>query len=812
MRLSRQLLRSTPFLTRAKPVSGKVSHFRSRTDLKGGSSNSSKSPDSVGDGASAHLRHIFDDQKYFNSFTKSAAETSGKVSSLPAIFSFRRSGLFCNDNLSTPHGLIDFSKNSLREAKSLVESMLHDVKSDPAGRLSYINKLDQLSDILCRVIDVAEFIRVAHPSQKWVNAAQQTHEIMFEYMNQLNTNVELYENLRDILSDSSVTAQLTEEEIQVGEYLKQDFERSGIHMNPSARNNFVAITQEISLLGSRFNNEIHNLKSYWCEIPRYEFEQLEDSNLKKEILGYQSKAPPSKHSSQTISIPLVGHIPFTILTTCSIESIRREIWISLHNSSDEQIATLNNFLKYRATLAKMLGYKSFSHYQLEHKMAKNPENVVTFLTNLQKSLREKGVTEEIKKLYQYREDSTISQVQKASTEDIIDGVKPWDRDYLLEKLQKASNKNLEELENINEYLSVGTIVAGLSELFKSIYNVEFVPVATLKGETWDQNQVRKVAVVDDSTKKKLGFLYLDFWSPKVLPSHFTIVCSRKLNLDIKSETKDKMRQLVQLDEDETSQLPVISLICNFQKSNDGHIGRFAGVENEKPTLLSLNQVDTVFHEMGHAMHSMIGRTDLHNLSGTRCATDFVELPSVLMESFSKDPRVLCKIAKHYETGEPLSPKLLAQHQTQKVMLDECETYMQSKMAMLDQVLHSEDVVRTISEDFANFDSTPIYHSLESKLKVFADTWSTWHGKFPHLFSYGAVYYSYLLDRAIAEKIWNGLFAHDPWSREAGEKYKNSILKWGGTRDPWECLADALENDELSKGDSRAMEIIGKDSL
>lgn len=116
-----------------------------------------------------------------------------------------------------------------------------------------------MSDTLCRVIDVAEFIRIVHPSSNWTNAAQQTHEILFEYMNQLNTNVELYTNLIEVLNDQLITSQLTEEEIKVGEYLKQDFERSGIHMDPETRNNFVAITQEISLLGSHFNNEINNL-------------------------------------------------------------------------------------------------------------------------------------------------------------------------------------------------------------------------------------------------------------------------------------------------------------------------------------------------------------------------------------------------------------------------------------------------------------------------------------------------------------------------------------------------------------------------
>lgn len=755
----------------------------------------------ISDDSHDHLRRVFDSQRYFNFFNSENAfvfQNSG-------LFSGPKVGLFNNQELTTPHGLVAFSKSSLKVAKELVASMIDEAKSSKAGRIEYIKKLDQLSDILCRVIDVAEFVRVSHPSQRWVNAAQQTHEIMFEYMNVLNTTVELYEILLDILDDPQITRNLTEEEIQVGEYLKQDFERSGIAMDPQTRDNFVSITQQISLLGSQFNNEVQALDSLWCEVPRDLFNTIENKDLKAEILSFQSSAP-SKHPSSVL-IPLMGHIPSSLLLTCKSELVRKSVWIALHNSSKSQMSTLNDFVKYRALLAHMLGYRSFAHYQLEHKMAKTPENVITFLSNLQKGLISKkdGVVDEIKKLYDLKEDFDPN----ASAEDIISGVKPWDRDYLLSKLELSRTDVTESTENISEYLSVGTIISGLSQLFESIYNVKLVPVATLKGETWDQTQVRKLKVYDQSLEKTLGYLYLDFWSPKVLPSHFTIVCLRKLNTDIGTESPAVMRRMVHLDEKEKHQLPVIFLACNFLRPTDTTIGRFAGIENDKPTLLTLEQVDTIFHEMGHAMHSMIGRTDLHNLSGTRCLTDFVELPSVLMESFSRDPRVLCRIAKHYETDQPLSEEVLKQHQSRRVILDECETFMQSKMALLDQVLHSEDVVRFLAQDGdKDFDSTAVYHSLESKLKVFADMWLTWHGKFPHLFSYGAVYYSYLLDRAIAEKIWKGLFAEDPWSRSAGEKYRESVLKWGGTRDPWECLADALNNKELAKGDSRAMEIIG----
>ncbi|KAG5419656.1 OCT1 [Candida metapsilosis] len=729
-----------------------------------------------------NLTKIFDDQEYFDTFNHNSSYK------LPFSFKKSESGLFKNELLKNPSGLVDFSKQSLADAKALVQEMLNNKTEQ--GKLDYIKKLDQLSDILCRVIDVAEFIRIVHPSSKWINAAQKTHEILFEYMNQLNTNVELYTTLVDVLNDSSVTSQLTEEEIKVGEYLKQDFERSGIHMDPDTRNNFVAITQEISLLGSHFNNEINTLDSYWCPITVGDFEGIEDPSIKKEILSLQSKYN-GKRVENECYVPLFARIPYAILTKCKSSELRRKVWLALHNASTESINILDRIVSYRALLSQMLGYKSYAHYQLEHKMAKSPENVMAFLKNIQQSLGNSSVLSELKLLSEFKDEK----VEYKDDASLIDSIKPWDRDFLVSRMQEHKQQDISLQTKISEYFSVGTVIAGLSKLFESLYNVSFVSEATTQGEVWEKSQVRKLKVIDNRSNQTLGYLYLDFWSQKVMPSHFTITCSRRIH---SWENESDYKKKVQLDGD--YQLPVVSLVCNF-RNNFG----------KGPTLLSLDQVDTIFHEMGHAMHSMIGRTELHNLSGTRCATDFVEIPSVLMESFSKDLRVLAKVGKHYQTGEPIPQSLLQQAHQDKNTLSACETFMQSKMATLDQKLHNAEIVEKLATGMNEINSTEIYHSVESELKVLADKWSTWHGKFPHLFSYGAVYYSYLLDRAIAEKLWRGLFEEDPWSQEAGSKYRDCILKWGGTKDPWLCLADALGVEELKEGNSNAMELIGRDS-
>lgn len=202
---------------------------------------------------------------------------------------------------------------------------------------------------------------------------------------------------------------------------------------------------------------------------------------------------------------------------------------------------------------------------------------------------------------------------------------------------------------------------------------------------------------------------------------------------------------------------------------------------------------------------MLGRTEYHNVSGTRCATDFVELPSILMESFVSSTSVLPLFARHYKTDRPLPASQFETHLHLSGSLNALETNSQIMMAILDQVYHSPE-----ARARAGIDTTEIYQKLQSELGVIPPVPGTaWQTQFGHLYGYGATYYSYLFDRAIAKKVWAGVFADEPLSREGGERFKEEVLRWGGGKDPWEMIGELLKDEELAKGDRRAMEKVGK---
>lgn len=709
------------------------------------------------------LRRSFDDTNYWTNVN--IPDGTQKIT-----------GLFNNPYLTSPQGLRAFSKESLTIARKIANLLKEDNTLE--GYTNYILRLDQLSDTLCRIIDLCEFIRSSHPDKGFLQAAQTCHEEMFEFMNLLNTDIHLYDRLLNVLTNQEILSRLSEEEIKVGNLLLEDFKKSGIQMNSETREQFIQLSQEISVIGQDFLNNAPYVASDYIKIKCKDMDSLEMSSeflqeLQKDISGRYYK------------IPTYGPLAYAFLVNCPVEEFRKELWKEMYSCTEEQINRLKTLLGLRNSLATLMGKNNFAEYQQEGKMARKPEEVNKFLNSLVMSLKH-NVAKELKPLAEMKLIEMNSR-ETLSENRIFELVRPWDRDYL----SKFTRENLFDFSKLSEYFSLGTVMQGLSELFSNLYGIKFQPVVAEQGEVWSKD-VRRINVISEDDGL-IGIIYCDLFErdgKATNPAHFTICCSRE------TYPLEDDFSTVQTGISKTGkkfQLPVISLICNFRynKRNDGNL----------LCLLKMPEVETLFHEMGHAIHSMLGRTKLQNLSGTRCVTDFVEIPSILMEYFAKDKTVLQKIGKHYKTQDSVPKSLIKKYQTESDYLDKCEMYTQAKMALLDQRLYGDS-------DIENFDIVDIYHNLEENLQIFIDNKSNWCGRFGHLFGYGAMYYSYLFDRAIASKIWDSLFENDPYSRENGMILKEQLLKWGGSKEPWQCISDVLQAPELAIGGSKAMEYVG----
>ena len=738
------------------------------------------------------LRQSFNSPDVWKDFSGKARQRYGSESA----------GLFQNRYLTRPEGFQEFADVTLQKCRKLVAAVLG--YSTLEGYKRVARDLDRLSDLLCRVIDLSDFVRSVHPDRRVQMAATQAYSLMFEYMNVLNTTPGLEAQLKKAASIPEVWESWSEEEQTVANILLKDFSKSAIELPEDKRQAFVDISNDVAQVGTEFVEAM---------APETPFLRFASSKLK----GMDPLVVRQLTKWGTASIPTAGMPAMLALRTVEDADTRREIYMANRTSARDQIERLEQMLTQRAELAKLAGYESHAHMTLSDKMAKTPEAVVSFLDALAQDNAPR-VADEMRDLLDLRRGDAHGNVMS-------DELNAWDKDYYTGRLMSSMASRARTPDQLSAYFSLGTVMQGLSRLFNRLYGIRLVPREPLPGETWNSD-VRRLDVIDDH-EGHIAVIYCDLFeragkSPN--PAHFTLRCSRKISAEemqeaatISSEKSSIFATAQEAVNDGLAtnnnrrdgnalyQLPTIALICDFALPTPSY--------SQRPALLSYREVSTLFHEMGHALHSICGRTALQNVAGTRCATDFAELPSVLMESFAAAPEVLALYARHWETDAPLDPARVQERVEIDRRMQGAEIEGQVLLGMLDQRYHSSLPLQWPAGSVG--ESTKAYHDVWREYSSVPEPAGTsWQGFFGHLFGYGATYYSYLFDRAIAGKIWRDVFqrteggAVDP---AAGARFREEVLRWGGGRDGWQCIAGALGEKDgvLAEGGKGAMEKVGR---
>ena len=627
-----------------------------------------------------------------------------------------------------------------------------------------VQDLDLLSDLLCRVIDVCDFVRATHPNSKFVDAATECYQRVYEYMNVLNTTTGLHTSLSRALADPAIYAEFSDEEKTVAKILMIDFEKSGINLPDKARKRFVELSNDIAELGTHFVNGMR---------PETKVMSFPSSRLR----GMDAMVVQQLTRRGKVSLPMVGMPVAHALRTVHDPEVRRDLYLAHRTSAKKQLDLLEALLTSRAELAKLVEAESYADMTLATKMAGSPKAVNQFLDSI-------GTA-----------NAPALAAETAQLEAIKGGaLEPWDKDYYSTRLLASKRSLQKNSDLLSHYFSLGRVIQGLSRLFTSLYGLRFVPVPPSPGETWDP-AVRRLDVHSDAapaSSPRIAVIYFDLFArpgKNPNPAHFTLRCSRRISTEEEAScppqypphdgmpsTRDASGTL--------HQLPTVTLICDFPHPT-----------HNTPPLLSLRDLQTLFHEMGHALHSILGRTALHNVAGTRCATDFAELPSVLMEHFAGSEQVLGLFARHYQTDTALPYGLVAERLKRDALLAASDTAQQVLLSRLDQRLHCLTADRPAN-------AVQVWQELAGEN-------TSWLGFFGHLYGYGGTYYSYLFDRAIAARVWREVFKGKELEREGGERWARECLRWGGARNGWECVAGALGQEELREGGERAMGVVGR---
>uniref|UniRef100_A0A6Q2ZEW0 Mitochondrial intermediate peptidase n=1 Tax=Esox lucius TaxID=8010 RepID=A0A6Q2ZEW0_ESOLU len=608
-------------------------------------------------------------------------------------------GLFGVPELSSPAGFKVAQQKALRKTELLVATAC----SNPPGALT-VETFDQLSDSLCKVADLADFVKVGHPDPAFRKAAEKACINIGTAVEKLNTNVDLCMSLKKLLENKEVLETLDPDTRKVAELLMFDFEISGVHLDESKRGK--AVSLNVNLLD--LNNEF-----------------LNGSLLPNRI---EKKALP-EHIRHLFSIDGKSIQIGSLHADSPNELVREAAYKIFLYPNSSLLHCLDDLLACRNELAKLVGYETFAHRALKRTMVETPETVMKFLELLTVKLSDRTA-----------KDFNLMRDMKMKMNSRRDSENKWLSVYVF-----VCRYNIDS-SLYSPYFSLGACMGGLNMLFSQLLGVSFQNEQPMAGEVWSED-VRKLAVFHE-TEGLLGYIYCDFFRRPDKPHqdcHFTIQGGR-------------------LKEDGEYQHPLVVLMLSLPPPT-----------HSTPTLLTPGMMENLFHEMGHAMHSMLGRTRYQHVTGTRCSTDFAEVPSVLMEFFATDHQVVRKFARHYQTGQPLPKTLLSCLCESKRICGAADTQLQIFYAALDQVYHGKpqnrsttDILKEMQEKFYGLPYVPN---------------TAWQLRFSHLIGYGAKYYSYLMSRAIASMIWRQCFQKDPFNREMGERYRREMLAHGGIKEP-----------------------------
>lgn len=606
------------------------------------------------------------------------------------------------------------------KCKNVTEELIEEA-TKPHRKRKMVEIFDDLSNSLCKVADLAEFIRLAHSSATYAKAAESACCAVSGLVERLNTDIDLYNSLENVVKNGD-TIQTNDTDDHVAKLFLFDFEQSGIHLGETDRNKIVSLNDFILQLGQQF---VAGTTS-----PRTIKLNLVPDFVKNVFVCDGENITVSGLHGDSIN-PIVRELAYRIFLQPEMRQ--------------EQL--LQKLTQARNALAVTCGFETYANKALNGSLMQTPNAVMEFLNKLSANIKEKAAL-----------DFHVMNTMKIQDYSNFGDLAPWDVPYYTQKIKRENFKVTSS--EYSPYFSLGACMEGLSNIFSSLYGIRLEDVPLQPGEVW-VSDVYKLAVIHES-EGLLGYIYCDFYERRGKPNqdcHFTIQGGKSLP-------------------NNEYQYPIVVLMLNLPMP-----------KWSCPCLLTPSMLDNLFHEMGHAMHSMLGRTTYQHVTGTRCSTDFAEVPSVLMEYFAADPRVLKTFAKHFQTNETIPDEMLQRLCGSKHLFMASETQLQIFYSALDQKYHAGPLkgsTMDVIEEVQNH-----YYGLPYVKNT------AWQLRFSHLVGYGAKYYSYLVSKALASWIWQSYFEKNPFSRSYGERYRRECLAHGGGKPPWHMVADFLEKEPTS---------------
>ena len=644
---------------------------------------------------------------------------------------------------------IDFKSLSADHIRQAADSVIAHARGEfqhlyaiPDGERTFRNTLLRMDDILNdvgRVSSVIYLMGNTHTDSLIRNTALETHTVIDKYLNELS----LDENLYQAVKAFAQTAEAQKLEGYREKFLREtieNFERNGFALPKEDRDKLKEIKDAISETGNAFNKNIAAHQDHLL---------LEEKDLEGLPDDYK-KARKQDDGKYKVDLSYPSYIPF--MKYSSSDAARKQLFMKYNNRAvPENLDMLQELLRKRQEMAKLLGYQSYAEWRLEDRMARQPDVVWDFASTLKESVAAKAAQD-------YEE---LLQLKPESAGDVI---QPWETAYLnnilLEEKYQLDN------EKVKEYCPLDNVLDGLFKITQTLFGVTYREIEN--ANVWHP-EVRAFEVMDGD--RLVGRFYLDLFPRENKFSH--AACFGMI--------KGKMTPL-------GYQVPNATLVCNFPPPSEN-----------RPSLMPHDQAETLFHEFGHVLHQMLTTAELYAQSGTSVARDFVEAPSQIFENWVWNYESLELFAHHYETGEVLPPalfeKMIAARNVGSGLFVENQLY----YGLIDMTLHDK------YDPYGEKTTNEVVAELKKEITRFPHIDGThFHAAFGHLNGYGAGYYGYLWSRVYAEDMFSIFEENGILNQETGMRYRNIILAKGSSEEPMDLVKEFLGRESNNEAFMRSL--------
>ncbi len=672
----------------------------------------------------------------------SLAQTSGGSSQNPLL-----------QKSSLPFGAPDFSKIKETDYLPAIEAGIKNQRENIQKIVSNKQKPNFKNTILAyensgilldRVTSVFFGLTSAHKTPGIAETQKKVSPMLTELENEISFNKQLFERIKYVYDNEY--NKLKGEDKRLTEVVYKGFVRSGALLSDDNMERMKQINSRLSDLQQQWGNLLPaatNAAVVWVN-SKEELAGLSDADIaqcKKDAESRGGKAP--------YCIVIVNTTQQAILTNLDNRELRRKVYEASIHRADATNPEFNTFnivteiAKLRAEKGKLMGYDNYADYSLEKTMAKNSKNVNDFLGNLIKEYVPKAKAE-TKAIEEY--------AQKTEGKDFK--LQPYDRFYYSAKMKKEMLNITDD--EVKPYFNIDSVqVNGVFYAAHRVYGLNFKQRKDIPTYHPDM----KVFEVSDKNGKPIALFYSDYFRRP----------TKRGGAWMSSFAKQSK---------ERGQLPIIYNVCNDAKAPEG-----------QPSLITWDEVCTLFHEFGHALHGILSNCQYNALSGTAVARDFVEMPSQFNESFASIPEIFDHFARHTETGKPM-PTDLKERMLKSINFQTAYALGENLAATcLDLAWHELAQEEIPSPYMAGAFEKEALNNVGLLDNQIPPRYSTSY--FNHVWGggYAAGYYSYLWTEVLAVNIADYFAKHGALAPAVGQAFRDKILSRGNTKDQMEMFTD-----------------------